>query len=101
MIIPEGGGQEEPAGDPYELMGTEYPEPDSVDFADLASIYDEEELGSIFKKIGKAVKKATKTVGTVAKKTVKKVANNRGQAGATAFECRTGWYRWVANLDSY
>jgi len=74
----EESGEEAVAYDPYELMGTEYPEPDSVDFADLASIYDDEELGSIFKKIGKAVSKVAKTVAkpvaTVAKTVAKPVA---------------------------
>lgn len=71
----EESGDSESFDDPYELMGTEYPEPDSVDFADLAAIYDEEELGSIFKKIGKAVSKVAKTVAKpVAKVVVKPVA---------------------------
>jgi ElaB/YqjD/DUF883 family membrane-anchored ribosome-binding protein len=66
----------------FELMDIE---PDSVDLADLASIYDDEEMGNIFKKIGKAVKKvasnvktATKVVAKQAQKTVKKVADKVG-----------------------
>ena len=74
--VEDEGSEIEESTDPYELMGTdEYPEPDSVDFADLAAIYDDEELGSIFKKIGKAVSKAAKTVAKpVAKVVVKPVA---------------------------
>lgn len=41
----------------------EFKEYDSVDLSDLASIYDDEEMGNIFKKIGKAVKKTVKKVG--------------------------------------
>jgi hypothetical protein len=53
----------------------DYVEPDSVDLADLASIYDDEEMGNIFKKIGGAVKTAAKKVGTVAKKVGDKVGD--------------------------
>ncbi len=46
-----------------QLMGTDYTEPDSVDLADLASVYEDAEMGNIFKKIGKAVKKVGDKVG--------------------------------------
>lgn len=59
-------GQEE------ELQFSDY---DNVDLSDLASIYDEEEMGNIFKKIGGAVKTAAKKVGTVAKKVGDKVGD--------------------------
>lgn len=51
---------EEETPDQQEVQFTE---PDTVDLADLASIYDDEELGNIFKKIGGAVKKVAKKVG--------------------------------------
>ncbi|SKC47355.1 hypothetical protein [Ohtaekwangia koreensis] len=64
-----------------ELMGPGYREPETVDLADIASVYDGEEMGNIFKKIGKAVKKVadvhkkiiTKSIN-VQKNIVKKVA---------------------------
>jgi hypothetical protein len=49
--------------DVNQLMNTEYTEPDNVDLADLASIYDDEEMGNIFKKIGSGIKKVAKKVG--------------------------------------
>lgn len=49
--------------DMNELMETDYTEPDNVDLADLASIYDDEEMGNIFKKIGSGIKKVAKKVG--------------------------------------
>lgn len=48
---------------------------DNVDLSDLASIYDDEEMGNIFKKIGGAVKTAAKKVGTVVKKVGDKVGD--------------------------
>jgi hypothetical protein len=42
-----------------ELQFSDY---DNVDLSDLASIYDEEEMGNIFKKVGQAVKKTVKKV---------------------------------------
>ncbi len=45
----------------------DFVEPDSVDLADLASIYDDEEMGNIFKKIGGAVKTAANKVGGAVK----------------------------------
>jgi hypothetical protein len=45
----------------------EYADPDTVDLADLASVYDDEQLGNIFKKIGSAVKKVTNKVGGAVK----------------------------------
>lgn len=56
----------------HQLMDYDYTEPDNVDLADLASIYDDEELGNIFKKIGGAVKKVANKVGSA----VKTVAQN-------------------------
>ena len=41
----------------------EFAEYDNVDLSDLASIYDDEEMGNIFKKIGKGIKKVAKKVG--------------------------------------
>ena len=38
-------------------------EHDNVDLSDLASVYDDEEMGNIFKKVGSAVKKTVKKVG--------------------------------------
>lgn len=55
-----------------QFMDFDYADPDNVDLADLASIYDEEELGNIFKKIGGAVKKVANKVGSA----VKTVAQN-------------------------
>lgn len=55
-----------------QFMDFDYAEPDNVDLADLASIYDDEELGNIFKKIGGAVKKVANKVGSA----VKTVAQN-------------------------
>lgn len=49
--------------DANQLMDTSYTEPDNVDLADLASIYDDEEMGNIFKKIGSGIKKVAKKVG--------------------------------------
>ena len=43
-------------------------EHENVDLSDLASLYDEDEMGNIFKKIGSKVKTVTKKVGTVAQK---------------------------------
>ena len=68
----------------------DYFQPDSVDASDLVSIYDDEELGNILKKVGSAVKtvakKASTAVKTVAqdiKKTApvlaKKVADDVGK----------------------
>lgn len=42
-----------------ELQFSDY---DNVDLSDLASVYDDEEMGNIFKKVGKAVKKTVKKV---------------------------------------
>jgi hypothetical protein len=38
-------------------------EHENVDLSDLASVYDDDEMGNIFKKVGKAVKKTVKKVG--------------------------------------
>jgi hypothetical protein len=38
-------------------------EHENVDLSDLASVYDDEEMGNLFKKVGKAVKKTVKKVG--------------------------------------
>jgi hypothetical protein len=61
----------------YDVL-PEYEIPELADFADLASVYtdDELELGNIFKKIGGAVKKATAKVGSAVKTTVKKVGSS-------------------------
>jgi hypothetical protein len=64
----------------------DFVEPDSVDLADLASIYDDEEMGNIFKKVGSAVKKvasnvktATKVVAKQVQQTAKKVGDKVGE----------------------
>jgi hypothetical protein len=57
----------------------DYVEPDSVDLADLASIYDDEEMGNIFKKIGKGVKKVASNVKASAKVAVKKIGDKVGE----------------------
>ncbi|HCZ34530.1 MAG TPA: hypothetical protein DHV26_01225, partial [Cytophagales bacterium] len=46
-----------------------------VDLSDLASLYDEDEMGNIFKKIGSKVKTVAKKVGTVAQKVGDKVGD--------------------------
>lgn len=43
-----------------ELQFSDY---DNVDLSDLASVYDDEEMGNIFKKVGSAIKKTVKKVG--------------------------------------
>jgi len=50
----------EEEGTPDETV--EFTEYDNVDLSDLASIYDDEEMGNVFKKIGSAVKKTVKKV---------------------------------------
>jgi hypothetical protein len=57
----------------------EFSDYDNVDLSDLASFYDDEEMGNIFKKVGGAVKSATKKVGTVAKKVGDKVGDKVGE----------------------
>lgn len=52
--IEDEGAQDEPL---------EFVEYDNVDLSDLASIYDDEEMGNIFKKIGQGIKKVAKKVG--------------------------------------
>jgi len=54
----DGIEEEETQDEPLEFV--EY---DNVDLSDLASIYDDEEMGNIFKKIGKGIKKVAKKVG--------------------------------------
>ncbi len=41
----------------------EFVEYDNVDLSDFASVYDDEEMGNVFKKIGKGIKKVAKKVG--------------------------------------
>lgn len=53
-------GIEDDGMDEHALEFTEY---DNVDLSDLASLHDEEEMGNIFKKIGKGIKKVAKKVG--------------------------------------
>jgi hypothetical protein len=48
--------------DVMDLMGVNDIEPDNVDLADLAAIYDDEQMGNIFKKIGKGLKKVASKV---------------------------------------
>lgn len=56
-----------------QFMDFDYADPDNVDLADLASIYDDEELGNIFKKIGGAVKKVANKVGSAVKTVAKNI----------------------------
>jgi hypothetical protein len=58
----------EESENPLEVLLRESREPENVDIADIESVYDTEEMGSLFKKIGNAVKK----VADVQKKIVKK-----------------------------
>jgi hypothetical protein len=53
-----------------QLMGSGYREPATVDLADIASVYDGEEMGNIFKKIGKVVKKVADVQKKIVKKTI-------------------------------
>jgi len=62
-------------GEDTQPSNMEFSEYDNVDLSDLSSIYDDEEMGNIFKKIGGAVKTAAKKVGTVAKKVGDKVGD--------------------------
>lgn len=62
-------------GEEQEDETIQFADYDNVDLADLASVYDDEEMGNIFKKVGKAVKKVAKKVGTVAKKVGDKVGD--------------------------
>jgi len=62
-------------GDEREDETIEFADYDNVDLSDLSSVYDDEEMGNIFKKIGGAVKTAAKKVGTVAKKVGDKVGD--------------------------
>jgi len=50
-------------GDDTQDENIEFSNYDNVDLSDLASIYDDEEMGNIFKKIGKGIKKVAKKVG--------------------------------------
>src|SRR5690606_29286572 len=52
-----------------------YQIPELTDVQDIASVYDEEELG----KVGKWLKKTVKKVGTTVKTTAKKVADTAGK----------------------
>ena len=62
-------------GEEREEETIEFADYDNVDLSDLASVYDDEEMGNIFKKIGGAVKTAAKKVGTVVKKVGDKVGD--------------------------
>ena len=53
-----------------QLMGPDYKEPETVDLADIASVYDGEEMGNIFKKIGGAVKKVAEVQKKIVQKTI-------------------------------
>jgi hypothetical protein len=58
-----------------EMDEIEFTDHDNVDLSDLSSIYDGEEMGNIFKKIGSAVKTTVQKVGTVAQKVGDKVGD--------------------------
>lgn len=84
--IEEGETQDENIAYVEQDENVDYVEPDSVDLADLASIYDDEEMGNIFKKIGSAAKKvasnvksSAKVLGKQVKETVKKVGDKVGE----------------------
>jgi hypothetical protein len=77
----DGLGEQESQDDTVDFI-----EPDNVDLADLASVYDDEEMGNILKKIGSAAKKvasnvktATKVVAKQVKETAKKVGDKVGE----------------------
>jgi hypothetical protein len=59
----------------------DFVEPDSVDLADLASIYDDEEMGNIFKKVGSAVKKVASNVKDSVKVVAKEVKQTAQKVG--------------------
>lgn len=67
--------EEAEAEEVRELFGVDDMEPDNVDLADLAALYDDEELGNIFKKIGGAVKKVAKKAAVVVKKVADKIGD--------------------------
>lgn len=50
-------------GEEREDETIEFADYDNVDLSDLASVYDDEEMGNIFKKVGKGIKKVAKKVG--------------------------------------
>jgi len=62
------------SGDENEEAFT-YQDYENVDLADIASIYDDDQMGNIFKKIGGAAKKAVKKVGASVKKVGDKVGD--------------------------
>ncbi|QLH33434.1 MAG: hypothetical protein HWD62_14345 [Cyclobacteriaceae bacterium] len=47
-------------GEEREDETIEFADYDNVDLSDLASVYDDEEMGNIFKKVGKGIKKVAK-----------------------------------------
>jgi hypothetical protein len=53
-----------------EILLRDSREPENVDIADIESVYDTEEMGSIFSKIGKAVKKVADVQKKIVKKTI-------------------------------
>ncbi|MFD0998694.1 hypothetical protein ACFQ21_05220 [Ohtaekwangia kribbensis] len=60
----------EESENPLEMLLRESREPENVDIADIESVYDTEEMGSLFKKIGNAVKKVADVQKKIVKKTI-------------------------------
>jgi hypothetical protein len=60
----------EESENPLEILLRESREPENVDIADIESVYDTEEMGNLFKKIGKAVKKVADVHKKIVKKTI-------------------------------
>lgn len=68
--IGDEGSSYEESENPLEILLRESREPENVDIADIESVYDTEEMGSLFKKIGKAVKKVADVQKKIVKKTI-------------------------------
>jgi hypothetical protein len=68
--IGDEGSSYEESENPLEILLRESREPENVDIADIESVYDTEEMGSIFKKIGNAVKKVADVQKKIVKKTI-------------------------------
>lgn len=60
----------EESENPLAILLRESREPENVDIADIESVYDTEQMGNIFKKIGKAVKKVADVQKKIVKKTI-------------------------------
>lgn len=60
----------EESENPLAILLRDSREPENVDIADIESVYDTEEMGNIFKKVGKAVKKVADVHKKIVKKTI-------------------------------